>query len=260
MPIPALIAITRDVSPSLAACELSFVERAPIDLDRAIEQHRAYRAALATLGCEVHDLPAQPQCPDAVFVEDVAVVVDEVAVMTRPGAESRRGEGATVAPLLARWRALRAIEAPGTLDGGDVLRIGKRVYVGQSARSNADGIAQLRALLAPHGYLVQGVPIRGCLHLKSAVTALADDAVLLQPAWVDREAFAGFRLVEVDAAEEHAANVLRIGERVVSPACFPRTHARIRAAGIEVVAVDVSELQKAEGAVTCCSLVFETGP
>ncbi|MBA8884223.1 dimethylarginine dimethylaminohydrolase family protein [Dokdonella fugitiva] len=260
MPIPALIAITRDVSPSLAACELSFVERAPIDLDRAIEQHRAYRAALATLGCEVHDLPAQPQCPDAVFVEDVAVVVDEVAVMTRPGAESRRGEGATVAPLLARWRTLRAIEAPGTLDGGDVLRIGKRVYVGQSARSNADGIAQLRALLAPHGYLVQGVPIRGCLHLKSAVTALADDAVLLQPAWVDREAFAGFRLVEVDAAEEHAANVLRIGERVVSPACFPRTHARIRAAGIEVVAVDVSELQKAEGAVTCCSLVFETGP
>lgn len=260
MPIPALIAITRDVSPSLAACELSFVERAPIDLDRAIEQHRAYRAALATLGCEVHDLPAQPQCPDAVFVEDVAVVVDEVAVMTRPGAESRRGEGATVAPLLARWRTLRAIEAPGTLDGGDVLRIGKRVYVGKSARSNADGIAQLRALLAPHGYLVQGVPIRGCLHLKSAVTALADDAVLLQPAWVDREAFAGFRLVEVDAAEEHAANVLRIGERVVSPACFPRTHARIRAAGIEVVAVDVSELQKAEGAVTCCSLVFETGP
>lgn len=260
MPIPALIAITRDVSPSLAACELSFVERAPIDLDRAIEQHRAYRAALATLGCEVHDLPAQPHCPDAVFVEDVAVVVDEVAVMTRPGAESRRGEGATVAPLLARWRTLRAIEAPGTLDGGDVLRIGKRVYVGQSARSNADGIAQLRALLAPHGYLVQGVPIRGCLHLKSAVTALADDAVLLQPAWVDREAFAGFRLVEVDAAEEHAANVLRIGERVVSPACFPRTHARIRAAGIEVVAVDVSELQKAEGAVTCCSLVFETGP
>jgi dimethylargininase len=176
--------------------------------------------------------------------------------MTRPGAASRRGEGATVAPLLARWRALHAIEAPGTLDGGDVLRIGRRVYVGESARSNADGIAQLRAILASHGYTVQGVPIHGCLHLKSAVTALADDSVLLQPAWIGRDAFAGYRIVEVDPAEEHAANVLRIGDRVISPACFPRTHERIRAAGVDVVAVDVSELQKAEGAVTCCSLVF----
>ncbi|HEY6942335.1 dimethylarginine dimethylaminohydrolase family protein [Dokdonella sp.] len=254
-----MIAITRDVSPSLAACELSFVERAPIDLARAVEQHRAYRAALAALGCEVHDLPAQPDFPDAVFVEDVAIVVDELAVMTRPGAASRRDEGASVAPLLARWRTLHAIEAPATLDGGDVLRIGRRVYVGESARTNADGIAQLRAILAPHGYTVHGVPIHGCLHLKSAVTALADDAVLLQPAWVDRDAFAGYRIVEVDPTEEHAANVLRIGDRVVSPACFPRTHARIRAAGIDVVAVDVSELQKAEGAVTCCSVVFEQG-
>jgi dimethylargininase len=256
MHTPSLVAITRDVSPSLAACELSFVERAPIDLDRAVEQHHAYRAALTALGCEVHELPAQAEFPDAVFVEDVAVVVDEIAVMTRPGAASRRGEGATVAALLARWRTLQAIEAPGTLDGGDVLRIGKRVYVGESARSNADGIAQLRALLAPHGHTVQAVPIRGCLHLKSAVTALADDTVLLQPAWVDREAFGDYRIIEVDAAEEHAANVLRIGDRVISPACFARTHARIRAAGIEVVEVDVSELQKAEGAVTCCSLVF----
>jgi len=256
MHTPPLVAITRDVSPSLAHCELSFVERAPIDLARAVEQHLAYREALAALGCEVHALPALPAHPDAVFVEDVAVVVDEVAVMTRPGAASRRGEGATVASALARWRPLHAIEAPGTLDGGDVLRIGRQVYVGESARSNAHGIAQLRALLAPHGYTVQGVPIRGCLHLKSAVTALADDTVLLQPAWVAREAFAGHRIVEVDAAEPHAANVLRIGRRVLSPACFPRTHARIRAAGIEVVPVGVSELQKAEGAVTCCSLVF----
>ena len=251
-----LIAITREVSPSLAECELSFVDRAPIDLARAHEQHRAYQRALAALGCEVRELPAEPAFPDAVFVEDVAVVVDEVAVMTRPGAESRRGEGPSVARALADYRELRAIEAPGTLDGGDVLRIGKRVFVGESARSNADGIAQLRAILGEYGYSVHGVAIRGCLHLKSAVTALADDTVLLQPAWVDREAFADYRIIEVDPAEEHAANVLRIGDRVISPACFPCTHERIRAAGIEVVAVDVSELQKAEGAVTCCSLVF----
>jgi dimethylargininase len=253
-----LIAITREVSPSLAACELSFVDRAPIDVARADAQHRDYQRALAALGCEVQVLPAMPEYPDAVFVEDVAIVLDEIAVMTRPGAESRRGEGATVADVLRKYRTLRAIEAPGTLDGGDVLRIGKRIYVGESARSNAAGIEQLRALLAEFGYTVQGVPTRDCLHLKSAVTALDDAAVLLQPAWVDRAAFADYRIVEVDPAEEHAANVLRIGAAVISPACFTRTHARIRAAGVEVVAVDVAELQKAEGAVTCCSLVFES--
>lgn len=251
-----LIAITREVSPSLAACELSFVDRAPIDVARADAQHRDYQRVLSTLGCEVQALPAQADYPDAVFVEDVAIVVDEIAVMTRPGAESRRGEGATVADALRKYRTLHAIEAPATLDGGDVLRIGRQVYVGQSARSNAAGIAQLHAILAEHRYTVTGVPIHGCLHLKSAVTALADDTVLLQPSWIDRAAFTDYRIVEVDPTEEHAANVLRVGAAVISPAGFPRTHARIRAVGIDVVTVDVSELQKAEGAVTCCSLVF----
>jgi dimethylargininase len=253
-----LIAITREVSPSLAACELSFVARSPIDVERANAQHHAYQQALAQLGCAVQVLSAQPDMPDAVFVEDVAIVVDEVALMTRPGAPSRRAEGATVAEVLRMYRPLRAIEAPGTLDGGDVLRIGRRIFVGQSARTNADGVAQMRAVLAEFGYTVQGVPIHGCLHLKSAVTALDDETVLLQPAWIDRTEFARYRTIEVDPSEEHAANVLRIGGTVVSPACFPRTHARIRAAGIEVVAIDVSELQKAEGAVTCCSLVFRS--
>lgn len=251
-----MIAITREVSPSLADCELSFVTRSAIDFERADAQHRAYQQVLRTLGCEVRVLPAQPDMPDAVFVEDVAIVVDEAALMTRPGAPSRRAEGATVADALRIYRPLRSIDAPGTLDGGDVLRIGKRIYVGQSARSNAAGIAQLGALLAEFGYTVHGVPTRDCLHLKSAVTALDDATVLLQPAWIDRAAFAHYRIIEVDSGEDHAANVLRVGNAVVSPACFPRTHARIRAAGIEVVVVDVSELQKAEGAVTCCSLVF----
>ena len=251
-----MIAITREVSRSLARCELSFVERAPIDHALARAQHRRYRDALARLGCDLLELPADDGHPDAVFVEDAAVVVDDLAVMTRPGAPSRRGEGAAVAAALARHRPLRAIEAPGTLDGGDVLRIGRRVFVGESARSNADGIAQLRALLGAHGYSVEGVAIEGCLHLKSAVTALDDDTVLLQPAWVGRAAFAAYRIVAIDPAEPHAANALRVGEGVVSPACFTRTHARIRDAGFEVVPVDVSQLQKAEGAVTCCSLVF----
>ena len=251
-----LIAVTREVSPSLAACELSFVEREPIDVARAIEQHREYQRVLGALGCEVRVLPAQVQMPDSVFVEDVAIVLDEIAVMTRPGAESRRGEGASVAAVLRRHRSVCVIEAPGTLDGGDVLCIGRRVYVGESARSNPTGIAQLRAILAEYGYRVTGVPTHGCLHLKSAVTALDDDTVLLQPRWVDRAWFADFRIIEVDPDEEHAANVLRIGSALVLPASFPRTRDRLLDAGYEVTVVDVSELQKAEGAVTCCSLVF----
>lgn len=251
-------AITRDVSPALAACELSFVPRSPIDIGRAQAQHAAYCSTLEAAGCEVIRLPAEPGLPDSVFVEDVALAFDEVAVATRPGAESRRGEGAAVVDVLGSFRRVLRIEAPGTLDGGDVLRIGNRVLVGLSARSNAAGREQLRELLAPFGYSVEGVATRDCLHLKSAVTRVAEDAVLLNPAWVDTAPFADYRCIEVDPAEEHAANAVLIGDALVYPDCFPRTLQRLRAAGIEVATVDVSELQKAEGAVTCCSVVFRT--
>jgi dimethylargininase len=250
------IAITRAVSARLADCELSFVDRTPIDVPLAQAQHLAYVQALRSHGCEVIELPAQDAFPDSVFVEDVALVLDEVAVMTRPGAATRRGEGATVAPVLARYRKLLAIDAPGTIDGGDVLRVGRDIYVGQSARSNAEGIAQLRQLLAPYGYAVHGVATRDCLHLKSAVTAVADDTLLINPVWVDTAPFARYRLIEIDPGEEHAANTLRVGPGVIHPDCFPRTRRRLHDAGIAVTTVDVSELQKAEGAVTCCSLVF----
>jgi len=250
------IAITRDVSASLGDCQLSFVPRAGIDVEAARRQHEAYRAALESLGCRVVALPAEDAMPDAVFVEDVALVLDEIAVMTRPGAESRRAEGDTIEPVLAAFRPVVAITGPGTLDGGDVLRLGRTVHVGESARSNAEGIAQLRALLAPHGYEVQGVPTRGCLHLKSAATQVADGVLLVQPAWVDPAVFADQRVIEVDPGEEHAANALRIGDGIVYPAAFPRTRRRLEEAGIAVTTVDLSELQKAEGATTCCSLVF----
>jgi dimethylargininase len=250
------IALVRDPDASLARCELSFVERAPIDVERARRQHAGYVDALAALGCRVVALPALAGAPDGVFVEDTAVVLDEVAVITRPGAASRRAEVDSVAEALAAHRPLRFIESPGTLDGGDVLRIGRTLYVGRSARSNDDAIAQLRAHVAPFGYAVEGVPTRGCLHLKSAVTCVAEGVVLLQPEWVDRGPFAHLRAIEVDPAEEHAANALRIDGAIVYPDCFPRTRARLEDAGVRVVAVDVAELQKAEGAVTCCSIVF----
>ena len=250
-------AITREVSPALAGCELSFVPRSPIDVALARMQHAAYCDALASLGCEIVALPALQDYPDSVFVEDVALAFDEIAVATRPGAESRRGEGDAVHEVLGRLRPLVRIEAPGTLDGGDVLRVGRRVFVGISARSNASGRAQLRDHLAPFGYTVEGVATRDCLHLKSAVTQVAEDTVLVNPAWLaDASPFAGHRTIEVDPDEEHAANAVRVGDAILYPDCFPKTLARLQAQGIAVTTVDVSELQKAEGAVTCCSLLL----
>ena len=251
------IAITRGVSPAIEHCELVHQERRPIDVALASRQHRLYEEALAALGCRVEALPADPELADSVFVEDASVVLDEVAVITRPGAESRRPETAPIARALAPYRPLVSIVPPGTLDGGDVLRIGRTLYVGLSGRSNGAAIDQLSRALAPHGYAVRGVAVRGCLHLKSAVTAVDDDTVLVNPAWVDAAVFTGTHPIEIDPRERGAANVLRVGERVIYPASFPATRRRLAAAGVDVVEVDVSELQKAEGAVTCCSLVFD---
>lgn len=253
-----MIAILRDVSASLAGCELSFVDRAPIDIERARAQHAHYGRALRMLGCDLVSLPALDTHPDAVFVEDVAVVLDEVAILTRPGAASRRDEGATVAEALQAYRPLRALEGDAvTLDGGDVLRVGRTLYVGRGARTSADGVAALAAIAGPFGYRVQAIETHGCLHLKSAATLVANGTLLVQPDWIDVSAFDGLRLIAVDPDEEHAANALRIGSSIVHPACFPRTRQRLEDAGIAVVAVDLSELQKAEGATTCCSLVFD---
>jgi dimethylargininase len=253
------VAIVRPVSAALSRCELSFVARSPIDPARAAVQHQAYVDALRARGCEIVELPALDEYPDSVFVEDTALVFDELAVLTRPGAASRRGEVDSVARVLARYRPLSAIAEEGTLDGGDVLRIGREVYVGRSARSNEAGIAQLRALLAGHGYRVHALETRDCLHLKSAVTQVAPDAVLVQPRWIDPAPFAALRVLAVDESEAHAANALRVGGGIVYADCFPRTLARLEAAGVEATLVDVSELQKAEGAVTCCSLVVPGG-
>ncbi|MBD8527178.1 dimethylarginine dimethylaminohydrolase family protein [Pseudomarimonas arenosa] len=250
------IALTRELSPRLADCELSFVDREPIDLDLARLQHRAYQTKLSELGCEVRELPATPELPDSVFVEDTAVVLDEIALITRPGADSRRAEIETMADVLAEYRPIRRIVEPGTLDGGDVLRIGKRLFVGLSARSNSAAIEQMQTALAPFGYRVEGVPMRDCLHLKSAVTAVSDEAVLINPDWVDSDAFADFQQLRVDPAEPHAANVVRLEHGLIMPAGFPHTRDQLRNAGLVVHEVALSELQKAEGAVTCCSVLL----
>lgn len=254
-----LVAVTRDVSPALAACELTHLPRVPIDVTRAAAQHRAYADLLARLGCRLIGLQAEPDLPDSVFVEDTAVVLDEVAVITRPGAPSRRAECLSIAIVLSDHRPLVKLEQPAALDGGDVLLAGRTLWVGLSGRTNWTALGQLREIVRRHGYEVRPAELSGCLHLKSAATLVAPDTVLVNPRWVDAGLFAGYDVVEVDPAEPHAANALRVGAGVVHPACFPRTRARLEARGLAVHPVDVAELQKAEGAVTCCSLVFPAG-
>lgn len=251
------IAILRDVSSSLGRCELTHIAREAIDVSVARAQHRAYEEALRSLGCSILKLPEEPELPDAVFVEDTAIVLPELAIITRPGAPSRRAETATVAAALARYRPLAEIRSPGTIDGGDVLVTGKELFVGESERTNSDGVEQLGTLLRGHGYTVRSVPLSGCLHLKSAATLCGDDLLLVNPAWVDPALFGRRSIIEVDPSESYAANALRLGEGVIYPSAFPRTRERLAARGIRPHTIDLSELAKAEGAVTCCSLIVD---
>jgi len=251
----APVALVREVSPAIEHCELTHLTRTAIDPARARAEHQEYVAALQQCGCEVTWLPPLPDLPDAVFVEDTAVVLPELAIVTRPGAASRRAEVATTAAALARHRPLRHITAPGTLDGGDVLLLGRTLWVGETPRSNADGIRQLTAIAASAGYDTRPVPVAGCLHLKSAVTALRHDLVLLNPAWVDTARFPMPHLT-VDPGEPFAANALPIGNTVILARAFPRTRARLEAAGLSILPVPAGELAKAEGGVTCCSILL----
>jgi len=250
------IALMRGVPPTLERCELTYRRFEPIDLHRAIAQHAAYADLLRSLGLEVIELPADPALPDCCFVEDTAIVLDEAALLTMPGAPSRRGEVAAVEAALAPFRPLDRTPFPATLEGGDVLRVGRRLFVGRSARTNEAGIARLAAFAEPLGYRVLPVPVSGCLHLKSAVTALDDERVLANPSWVEMSAFAGLGVVPVAPEEPDAANVLRVGGLVVAHPGFPRTLDRLSGLGYAVRPLDVSEFLKAEGALTCKSLLF----
>lgn len=252
-----LTALTRAVSESLGRCQLTFIAPQPIDVARARCEHRAYEDSLASLGARVISLPAEDNLPDSVFVEDTAVVLDELAVIARPGAGARRREVDTIRPVLARYRELRDIAAPATFDGGDLLRIGRTLFVGRSTRTNGEGIAQLRAIVEPHGYRVREVEVRGCLHLKTGVTALDGESLLINRNWVEAEAFRGFDLIDVPESEQMAANTLVIGGTVLLPASFPRTREMLEARNYTVRAIEIAELQKAEAGLTCLGIIFD---
>jgi len=254
-------ALVRPTGPELARCELTHLARAPIDVDRALAQHAGYAAALAELGARVHELPALPEHPDAVFVEDTALVLRDVAVILRPGAPSRRGETKTVAGALGAFRELIALEdhtPDATMDGGDLVVVGDTVLVGRSSRTNHAGLRALAHLLLPHGYRVKACDVRGVLHLKSACTALDDETLLAHPPAVDLHRVAdGVRVLAVPPDEPQGANAARIGETLLIAASAPRTAEALRREGFAVRTVELDELAKAEGAVTCGSLVFE---
>ena len=255
-----LTALTRAVSPTLGSCALTYLPRQTIDIAKAIEQHAAYKRCLAGLGVHVISLPPEPELPDAVFVEDPVVVVDQVAVIARTGAESRRKEVDSLAQALAPFRPLRHMREPATLEGGDVLRVDSDIFVGLSPRTNEAGVSQLAAELGPFGYAVKPVKVHGALHFKTACSHIGGETLLVNRAWIDASPLGEYRLVDVAEDEPWAANALRIGDTVLIPASFPHTEAILRREGFRVQPLDVSELQKAEGSVTCLSVIFESGP
>jgi dimethylargininase len=251
-----LSALTRRVSPKIEDCELTFLRRGCIDFVKAEEQHRNYVRSLTSLGLQVLDVPPTPDLPDSVFVEDTAVIVDEVAVVPMMGAERRRPEVESVAAVLQKYRPLKFITFPGTLEGGDVVRVGRTLYVGQSTRTNAEGIRQLRSLLKPYDYEVTSVTAHGCLHLSTGCSYLGRDTVLLNPDWIDPSAFRHLNIIHVPQSELWAANTLSCNGVVLLPSSFTETRALLEEHDFQVCTTDISEFLKAEAGLTCMSLLF----
>lgn len=251
-----LTALTRAVSPRLADCELTFLARQKIDGAKAIEQHRGYEECLAQLGVRVIRLPAAPDLPDSVFVEDTAIVLNELAVIARPGATSRQAETGSVADALSAFRPLKFIQPPATIEGGDVMLVDRRLYVGLSARTNAAGIEQLRAIVEPYGYEVRVVEVTGCLHLKTACAYLGGRTMLVTRRWINSQPLEEFDLIDAPDDELWATNTLTIGDTVFMVDGFPRTRVSLKERGFDVHPIDISEFQKAEAGLTCLSIIF----
>ena len=226
------------------------------DLSRMLAQHAAYADALRAAGLEVEVLDALPGFPDAYFVEDVAVVVPELAVVARPGATSRRGEEDEIVPVLAAHRAVVRLEHPATLDGGDVLVIDRTVFIGLSARTNEEGARQLARLLEPRGYRSRTVPVVSGLHLKSSLNPVGNETLLVSPRIADRPELRPYRRIVVEAGDEAACNSLLVNGTLLTPAGFPKVRRQLAAAGLRTIELDVSEARKMDGGLTCLSLRF----
>ena len=251
-----LIALTHIVSPNINQCELTYRDREPIHYERSMDQHDAYCQLLWDCGLEVVELTVNLEYPDSTFIEDTAVVVDEIAIMANIGIESRRGEVEGIESELAKYREIVHVKPPATLDGGDVLQIGKSIFGGLSPRTNEAGIQSLKGFLEPFGYNIVPVKLKDCLHLKSACTAIGEDTLLVNSHWLDLDSFTDFRIIHVPEDEPYAANALWINDTVLMHSGFSKTIEIARSEGFTVKTTDISELLKAEAGITCSSIIF----
>lgn len=251
-----MLALTHAPSPNLEHGQRTHVDREPIDYDLALQQHGEYCRMLRDGGALMRVLDVNRDLPDATFIEDTAIVLDEAAVLASMGTEARRGEPAGIEPELRQYRELHRVALPAKLEGGDVLRVGRTLLVGLSLRTDLAGVRALEAIVRHYGYRVLPVAVRDCLHLKTACTALPDGSLLINPLWLDMESLVGFDLAQVPSDEPWAANTLPVGDTVCLAAANPQTADLLRQRGFEVRTVDLSEFAKAEGCVTCLSLLF----
>lgn len=249
--------VTHIPSPALEQCELTFLDSESIDIDKARAEHSAYCKVLEKCGAEVIILDENETLPDSVFVEDPIIVFDEVAVLTSMGVESRRKESQVMEKFFSSYRDVKRIELPAKIEGGDVLKIGKKVFVGLSPRTNEAGVDALRSIISVYGYEVKSVKVPGCLHLKTGCTALDEDTILINTEWIDESAFKDFIKVEVPTDEPFGANVLPIKNTLCMNAGFPKSAELVKSLGYNVVITDITEFVKAEAGLTCMSIPFK---
>ena len=254
------VALTRQPAQSLVHCEISHVERETIDFSLAVRQHYTYCRALQQQGLDVQTLLPVEAFPDSVFVEDNAIVLDELAVLTSMGAVSRQGEPALLGPVLSEYREVLEISLPARIEGGDVVRVGRTLYIGNSSRTNQEGIEALRRITEPFGYTVQPIEVHGSLHLKTACSLLDEETLLVNPSWINVGALGGFRLISVPAHEPFGANVMRVGQGILANASYPETIKILETCGYAILSLDISEFSKAEAGLTCLSLLIEDTP
>ncbi len=251
-----LTVVTHVPSPALQECELTFVESEPIKIDKATKEHNNYCAMLEECGARVIKLDENLSLPDSVFVEDPIIVFDEVAVLTSMGVESRRKELPLLKKFFCQYRQIEQISLPAKIEGGDVLKIGKTIFVGNSARTNELGIQALSKIIEPLGYVVIPVKVTGCLHLKTGCTALDEKTILINPDWVEVTPFADYKTIKTLPQEPFGANVLPIGKTLCMNSAFPETIELVKSKGYSVVETDITEFVKAEAGLTCMSVHF----
>jgi len=252
-----LVALTHIVSPLIEDCELTYVERARVDYERAVEQHAVYCKTLEQCGAKVVRLTTNAAFPDSCFIEDTAIVTDDLAIVTSMGALSRRDEASGVEKEIVKYRNVERVRLPATIEGGDCLQAGNNVYIGVSCRTNEEGVAELKRLLEPRGYRVTPVEVKKCLHLKTACTFLNDETLLANPCWVDLSPFKNLNVLYVPESEPWAANAIRVNGSVCIDAGATETVELVSRVHDRVEQIDVSEFRKAEGSLTCLSIIFD---